>query len=95
MPLFRLEKSEGDDMSKGDLNAIFTPKEIEQIISEKHPDLAKSDKVRNRIRGCCVDFEKRHTYSPIGPDTYQWVSRGKYRLYNHEKDEVESDREVN
>ncbi|RKU22204.1 hypothetical protein C6503_04350 [Candidatus Poribacteria bacterium] len=81
------------EFTKGDLNAIFTLKEIEQIISEKHPDLAKSDKVRNRIRGSCVDFEKRHTYSPIGPNTYQWVSRGKYRLYNSEKDKVETDNE--
>ena len=76
------------EFTKGDLNAIFTLKEIEQIISEKHPDLAKSDKVRNRIRGSCVDFEKRHTYSPIGPDTYQWVSRGKYRLYDPERDKA-------
>ena len=76
------------EFTKGDLSAIFTLKEIEQIISEKHPDLAKSDKVRNRIRGSCVDFEKRHTYSPIGPNTYQWVSRGKYRLYDPEKDKM-------
>ena len=75
--------------TKGDLNTIFTLKEIEQIISEKHPDLAKSDKVRNRIRGSCVGFEKRHTYSPIGQDTYQWVSRGKYRLYDPKNDKVE------
>lgn len=81
--------------TKGDLNAIFTLKEIEQIISEKHPDLAKSDKVRNRIRGSCVDFEKRHTYSPIGPNTYQWVSRGKYRLYDPERDKIEADQETN
>ena len=77
------------EFTKGDLNAIFTLKDIEQIISGKHPDLAKSDKVRNRIRGSCVDFEKRHTYSPIGQDTYQWVSRGKYRLYDPEKDKME------
>ena len=76
------------EFTKGDLNAIFTLKEIEKIISKKHPDLAKSDKVRNRIRGSCVDFEKRDTYSPIGPDRYQWVSRGKYRLYDPERDKV-------
>ena len=74
---------------KDDPNAIFTLKEIEQIVSKKYPDLAKSDKVRNRIRGSCVGFEKRHTYSPIGPDTYQWVSRGKYRLYDPKNDKVE------
>ena len=81
------------EFTKGDLNAIFTLKEIEPIILKKHPDLAKSDKVRNRIRGSCVDFEKRHTYSPIGPDTYQWVSRGKYRLYDPERDKVQKDDE--
>ena len=77
------------EFTKGDLNAIFMLKDIEQIISRKHPDLAKSDKVRNRIRGSCVDFKKRHTYSPRGPDTYQWVSRGKYRLYDPKNDKVE------
>ena len=35
----------------GDPNATFTLKNIEQVVSEKYPDLAKSDSVRNRIRG--------------------------------------------
>ena len=71
----------------GNPNATFTLKNIEQVVSEKYPDLAKSDSVRNRIRGSCVNFEKRHTY-PIGENRYWLVKRGIYRLYNPEKDKI-------
>ena len=79
---------------KGDPNAIFTLREIEQIVSEKHPDLAKSSKVRFRIRGSCVNFKLRHTY-PIGEDRYWLVKRGVYRLYDAERDKIEADQETN
>ena len=71
----------------GDPNATFTLKNIEQVVSEKYPDLAKSDSVRNRIRGSCVNFEKRHTY-PMGENRYWLVKRGVYRLYDPEKDKI-------
>ena len=76
----------------GDPNATFTLKNIEQVVSEKYPDLAKSEKVRNRIRGSCVNFEKRHTY-PMGEDRYWLVKRGVYRIYDSEKDKVATDDE--
>ena len=75
----------------GDPNAEFTLKDIEQVVGKKYPDLAESNRVRNRIRGSCVNFGKRHTY-PIGEDRYWLVKRGVYRLYDPEKDKMENDR---
>ena len=78
------------EFTKGDPNVTFTLIDIEQVVSKKYPDLAESSKVRFRIRGSCVNFGKRHTY-PIGEDRYWLVKRGVYRLYDPEKDKVESD----
>lgn len=82
------------EFTKGDPNATFTLRDIEKILSEKYPDLAESNRPRNRIRGSCVNFGKRHTYS-IGEDRYWWVKKGVYRLYDPEKDKVESNGEAN
>ena len=76
------------EFTKGDPNVTFTLIDIEQVVSEKYPDLAESSKVRFRIRGSCVNFGKRHTY-PIGEDRYWLVKRGVYRLYDPEKDKIE------
>ena len=78
------------EFTAGDPNVTFTLKDIEQILEEKYPDLAKSDRVRNRIRGSCVNFQLRHTY-PKGENRYWLVKRGVYRLYDSEKDKAESD----
>ena len=78
------------EFTKGDLNAIFTLPNIEKILSEKYPDLADSSSPRNRIRGSCVNFQSRHSY-PIGEDRYWLVERGKYRLYDSEKDGIQKD----
>ncbi len=80
------------EFTKGDLNAIFSLKEIEQVVSGKHPDF-KVYKVRRWIRGCCVKFPTRYNY-PRGEDRYWWIGRNKYRLYDPEKDKMESDGET-
>ena len=82
------------EFTAGDPNVTFTLKDIEQILAEKYPDLADSSSPRNRIRGSCVNFQSRHSY-PIGEDRYWLVKKGIYRLYDHERDEVESDGEAN
>ena len=76
------------EFTAGDPNVTFTLKDIEQILSEKYPDLVESDRARNRIRGSCVNFQLRRTY-PIGEDRYWLVKRGIYRLYDPEKDKIE------
>ena len=76
------------EFTAGNPNVTFTLKDIEQILSEKYPDLAESNSPRNRIRGSCVNFQSRHTY-PIGEDRYWWVKKGIYRLYDPKNDKVE------
>ncbi len=81
------------EFTNGNTNKEFTLKDIEQILSEKDHDLAKSDRARNRIRGSCVNFRLRRTY-PIGEDRYWWVKRGVYRLYDPKNDKVEKTDEL-
>ena len=69
-----------------DPNTTFTLTDIEQVVSDEHPDFNDS-RVRNCIRGSCVNFPSRRNY-PIGEDRYWRVERGKYRLYNPEKDKM-------
>lgn len=76
------------EFTSGDPNVTFTLKDIERVVSEKHPDLAKGSRVRYRIRGSCVNFQLRRTY-PIGEDRYWLVKKGIYRLYDPEKDKIE------
>ena len=78
------------EFTTGDPNVTFTLRDIEQILEEKYPDLTVGDRARNRIRGSCVNFQKRRTY-PIGEDRYWLVKRGVYRLYDPEKDKVDDD----
>ena len=75
------------EFTKGDPNVKFTLRDIEQILSEKYPDLAESSSPRNRIRGSCVNFQSRRNY-PKGEDRYWLVEKGVYRLYDPERDKV-------
>ena len=76
------------EFTKGDPNDVFTLKDIEHVISMKDPDF-NIKRVRRWIRAGCVDFPSRHNY-PKDEDRYQHVSRGKYRLYDPEKDKIEN-----
>ena len=81
------------EFTKGDPNTTFTLRDIEQVVSEKHPDFNKNT-VRGWIRRSCVNFPSRDS-NRRGEDRYWWVERGVYRLYDPEKDEIESDGEAN
>ena len=75
------------EFTDGNPNDEFTLKDIERVISVKYPDF-NIRRVRRWIRAGCVDFPSRHNY-PEGEDRYQHVSRGKYRLFDPEKDKLE------
>lgn len=79
--------------TNGDANVQFTLKDIERVVSDKHPDFNVRI-VRNWLRGGCVNFRTRHNYT-IDEDRYWWVKRGWYRLYNSEKDRMECNGETN
>ena len=76
------------EFTAGDRKVTFTLRDIEQILSKKYPDLAKSSSPRNRVRGSCVNFQSRRNY-PKGEDRYWLVKKGVYRLYDPKNDKVE------
>lgn len=78
--------------TNGDVNVEFTLKDIERVVSDKHPDYNVGS-VRHRIRGGCVNFPNRRNY-PIDEDRYWWVEKGKYRLYDRKKDNSEGKAET-
>ena len=71
----------------------FAPKEVTTLIIEKYPNF-NSSTVNCQIISDCVNHTSRHHYSG-GSDRYWWVSKGKYRLYDPEKDKMESNENVN
>ena len=79
--------------TNGDANVQFTLKDIERVVSDKHTDF-NVNIVRNRIRGGCVNFPTRRNYT-IDEDRYWRVERGKYRLYDQKKDNIEGNTETN
>ena len=81
------------EFTNGDPSATFKLRDIERVVSEKYPDCNK-ERVRNRLRSCCVDFPSRPNY-PIGEDRYFWIKKDTYRLYDRKKDKMESNEDVN
>ena len=72
------------DVTRGDREYVFSPKEITQAVLKKYPDFNKST-VGCQIISDCVGHTSRHHY-PGGEDRYWWVDKGKYRLYDSEID---------
>lgn len=80
------------EFTNGDINVKFELKDIEQVVSEKYPGCDKN-RVRYRLRSCCVDFPTRSHY-PRGEDRYLWVKKNEYRLYDPEEDNI-GDKDIN
>ena len=80
------------ELTDGDTNTEFAIKDVKPVISKKYPNFKLSN-VGCEITSDCVNHTSRHHYQG-GSDRYWWVSRGKYRLYDPEKDNVEGDEET-
>lgn len=78
-----LEKVE--ELMQGD-KEFFTLKEVRKLISEEYSDFTLS-KVDYQVYSDCVNFPTRSDY-PEGTDRYWRISRGKFRLYDPEKDKI-------
>ena len=76
------------EFTNGDPNITFSLNDIEKVSKKKYPDYNIAS-VRRRIRGDCVNFNSRNSYT-IDKDRYWWEEKNKYRLYNREKDSIES-----
>ena len=75
------------ELTGGDINVEFAPKEISTIILKKYPDFNTRTVRRQLIAGCPNLTSHRHH---SGNYKFYWsVRRGIYRLYDSERDEVE------
>lgn len=77
------------ELTEGNSKVEFAPREVNILILEKYPSF-NSSTVGCQLISDCVNHTSRHHY-PGGSDRYWWIERGRYRLYDPEKDKVESD----
>ena len=70
----------------------FTLAELRDPISVKYPDLKPLSRVDYQVYSDCVNFSTRSDY-PGGTDRYWRISRGRYRLYDPEKDKIQENDE--
>ncbi len=75
-----------EELTKGNITYIFSPKEVAELILKKYPTFNKST-IGCQIISDCVNHNSRHHY-PGGEDRYWWVSPGKYRLFDAETDKT-------
>ena len=76
------------ELTRGDTNFEFTPKEVKKRILKKYPDF-KVAAVNFNIRIYTANQSVFHQV-PIEKRRYWWIKRGTYRLYDPEKDKPES-----
>lgn len=74
------------EFTAGAKNKVFSPKDICQLIFHQYPNFNKNT-VGCQIMSDCVNHTSRHHY-PGGKDLYWWLEKGKYRLYDQEKDKI-------
>jgi hypothetical protein len=68
------------ELTQGDKQRMFSPKEVADNILRTYPTFNKST-VGCQIISDCVNHTSRHHY-PGGEDRYWWLGAGKYRLYD-------------
>jgi hypothetical protein len=75
------------ELTQGNKDYIFSPKNITQAVLKKYPNFNKTT-VRCQIISDSVNHTSRHHY-PGGEDRYWWVEKGKYRLFAPGRDKAE------
>lgn len=73
------------DITKGNKEATFSPKEVIDLVLRKYPDFNKST-ARCQLIQDCVNHTSRKHYKGGQQDLYYLLDKGKYRLYNSETD---------
>ena len=82
----------GQELMQGD-KETFAPKEVFAHILKKYPDF-KVGTVHGQLAAGCPNHGSHHRH--LGDYKYYWrVGHGKYRLYDREKDGVESNGRTN
>lgn len=72
-------------MTGGRKDAIFTPADVYSQLVKEYPEINQSS-VRCQVIQDCVNHTSRRHYPSGQRDLYFRINKGKYRLYNPEKD---------
>ena len=72
------------ELTGGNTNIEFAIRDIKPVILKKHPDFNMGN-LGPEIAAGCVNHPSRR-YHSVTDDLYSRISRGKYRLYDPEKD---------
>lgn len=75
-----------------DANKTFAIKDIKAVILNKYPDFNMAN-LGAEIGAGCVNNPSRYNSYSTTRDRYWRIDRGKYRLYDPEKDKVTTDGE--
>ena len=74
------------ELTEGDINVEFAPKEVSTLISKKYPDFKLSN-VGPELTAGSPNHSSYHHYSG-NHKYYWWVRSGIYRLYDPKRDKV-------
>ncbi len=72
------------DITKGDMEVIFTPSDVISEVLKSYPTANKAT-IRCQLISDCVNHSSRKHYQG-NKDRYYLVEKGRYRLYDEEKD---------
>ena len=83
------------DLTKGNTEIEFTLKEVRESVLEKYPEFNKNT-LRYLMIEERVNDPTPNNHSITNPEgRYWWISKGKYRLYDPEKDKIKENDDVN
>lgn len=74
------------ELTQGEKSLVFSPKDVTKWVLKTYPGFNKNT-VGCQIIADCVNHTSRHHY-PGGDDRYWWLEKGRYRLFDPEKDDV-------
>ena len=78
------------EFTGGDTGIEFAMKDLKRTILETNPNFNMRN-LNPEIAAGCVNHPSRHHYRGTKKDWYWRIARGKYRLYDPEKDKMEED----
>ena len=82
------------ELMQGKTDEEFAIREVKAIILKEDPNF-KERTIGGQITADCVNHPSRRHHPSAKEDRYWRIERGKYRLYDPEKDLVENDMETN
>lgn len=81
------------ELTQGKTDVEFSIRQVTATILKKDSDF-KEGTVNGQITADCVNHPSRHHHPSAKEDYYWRIGRGRYRLYDPEKDKIDSDKKL-